>query len=319
MGNCCGTSARQASLDIPYTNYPMAVGAIADGKVYVGIIEHSASAPYWKGAKVFALNITTGKEIWSIASHSPSTFGGNGAITTGFAIADGYLTYLNLYNMQITCIGQGPSKTTVTAPETSIPLGNSVLIQGTVNDISAGTNQKEQAARFPNGVPAVSDASMSAWMEYIYMQKPKPTDATGVKVHLTAIDPNGNYQDLGTATTDINGKYGLSWTPPVEGTYHVTATFESCSSYWGSTDTTYFAVSKTAAPQVTPTPSTVPTATPVVVPTPTQAPTPTAVSPSPSEAPPPASADMTTTYIAIAAAVIIIAVVAAAIVLRRRK
>ncbi len=196
-------------LDIPYTNYPMAVGAIADGKVYVGIIEHSASAPYWKGAKVFALNVTTGKEIWSIASHSPSTYGGNGAITTGFAIADGYLAYLNLYNMQITCIGQGPSKTTVTAPETSIPLGNSVLIQGTVNDISAGTNQKEQAARFPNGVPAVSDESMSAWMEYVYMQKPKPTDATGVKVHLTAIDPNGNYQDLGTATTDVNGKYGI--------------------------------------------------------------------------------------------------------------
>ncbi len=39
-------------------------------------------------------------------------------------------------------------------------------------DISAGTKQAEQAARFPNGVPVVADESMSAWMEYVYMQKP---------------------------------------------------------------------------------------------------------------------------------------------------
>ena len=157
-------------------------------------------------------------------------------------------------------------------------------------------------------------------MAHLYMQKPCPNNVQGVKVHLTAFDPNGNYQDIGTATTDINGKYGLSWTPPVEGTYHVTATFASTNSYWGSSDTTYFVVGKAAtAPQVVPTASPVPTATPVVVPTPTQAPTPTAASPSPSQAPPPAAADMTTTYIAVAAAVVIIAVAAAAIVLRRRK
>jgi outer membrane protein assembly factor BamB len=322
-GNLLWNFSASGGLDIPYSNYPMAVGAIADGKVYVGIIEHSASAPYWKGAKVYALNITTGEEIWSIASHSPSTFGGNGAITTGFAIGDGYLTYLNLYNMQITCIGQGPSETTVTAPDTSTTLGNSVLIQGTVMDIAAGTKQNEQAARFPKGVPAVADKSMSAWMEYVYMQKPKPTDVTGVKVHLAGIDPNGNFQDLGTATTDINGKYGLSWTPPVGGIYHVTATFESCSSYFGSTDTTYFAVSKAVAPQVTPTSPSVPTATPVVIPTPTQAPTSAPVSPSPqvttTPVPPPSNAGIPTTYIIIALIAIIVVVAAAALALRRRK
>jgi hypothetical protein len=301
----------------------MAIGAIADGKVYVGIIEHSASAPYWKGAKVYALNITTGQEIWSIASHSPSTFGGNGAITTGFAVADGYLVYLNLYNMQITCIGRGPTKTTVTAPETSVPLGTSVLVQGSVIDIAAGTQQTEQAGRFPNGVPAVSDASQGAWMEYVYMQKPKPTSVTGVNVKLTAIDPNGNYQNIGTPTTDLNGKYGISWTPPVPGTYHITATFESCAAYYNSYDTTYLTVGEKVAPQVTTTPTItappVPTPTPVVIPTPTQAPTSAPVSPSPTQAPPPAGTDMTTTYIAIAAAIVIVALVAAAVVLKRRK
>jgi hypothetical protein len=52
--------------------------------------------------------------------------------------------------------------------------GNNVLVEGTVIDISAGTKQHVQAARFPHGVPAVSDESMGEWMEYVYMQKPRP-------------------------------------------------------------------------------------------------------------------------------------------------
>ena len=58
------------------------------------------------------------------------------------------------------------------------------MIKGTVTDISAGTKQDQQAARFPNGVPAVSDESQSAWMEYVYMQKPRPTNVTGVTSYL---------------------------------------------------------------------------------------------------------------------------------------
>lgn len=72
---------------------------------------------------------------------------------------------------------------------TAVTAGDSVVIQGTVMDISAGTKQNQQAADFPNGVPAVSDYSMSAWMEYVYMQKPKPANATGVAVSIDAIDP----------------------------------------------------------------------------------------------------------------------------------
>ena len=66
----------------------------------------------------------------------------------------------------------------------------------------AGTKQKEQAARFPNGVPAVSDASMSDWMEYVYMQKPKPTNTTGVEVVFETQDPNGNNYEIGRTTSD---------------------------------------------------------------------------------------------------------------------
>ena len=161
----------------------------------------------------------------------------------------------------------------------------------------------------------MSDASQAKWMEHIYMQKPEPTNAVGVKVHLTAIDPNGNLQDIGNVTSDVKGNYITSWTPPVPGLYKVTAQFEGSESYYGSDAETGFVVSEAASPV----PVGTPTPTPIQTITPTQTPAQTA-SPSPSQAAqPPGSETPTTTYIAIGAAVIIIVAVAAAFALRRRK
>jgi hypothetical protein len=134
-----------------------------------------------------------------------------------------------------------------------------MIIQGTVTDIAAGTAQDEQAARFPTGVACVSDDSMGEWMEYVYMQKTKPTDATGVDVTISAIDPNGNYIILGMATSDTSGLYSFAWqTPDVPGKYTVTATFAGTNGYYGSYATTAVVVSEpeaTATPQATPAPS----------------------------------------------------------------
>ena len=99
---------------------------------------------------------------------------------------------------------------TVDAAPGSITVGSSLVIKGTVTDIAAGTTQDEQAARFPNGVPAVSDASQSAWMEYVYMQKPRPTNVTGVPVELSVVDANGNYRSIGTTTSDADGFFSLT-------------------------------------------------------------------------------------------------------------
>ena len=73
---------------------------------------------------------------------------------------------------------------------------------------------------FPNGVPVVSDASESAWMEYVYMQKPEPTNVIGVPVTLSVIDSNGNQRQIGTATTDASGTFALTWTPDIPGNFH---------------------------------------------------------------------------------------------------
>ena len=107
-----------------------------------------------------------------------------------------------------------------------------MLIQGTVTDQSPGQTCLGIPAA---GTPAISDASMSDWMAYLYMQQPKPTNATGVPVTLSVFDPNNNTYAIGTTTSDVNGHFGLMWTPPVPGYYTITATFAGSNSYYGST------------------------------------------------------------------------------------
>ena len=95
--------------------------------------------------------------------------GGQGTSTS--ILADGTLVYYNYYDNQIYAIAKGPSQTTVTASPKVSTFGDKVLVEGMVTDISVGTQQTEQAARFPNGIAAVSDASQAAWMEYVYMKQ----------------------------------------------------------------------------------------------------------------------------------------------------
>jgi hypothetical protein len=215
----------------------MFFGAICDDKVYVYSSEHSPNTPPYRDELVRCLNATTGQELWKIKSWgSVARFS-----DWGFPIADGQLAYLNVYDMKVYSIGKGPSQTTITAsPKVSV-FGSSVIIEGTVTDIAAGTNQNEQAARFPNGVPAVSDASQSEWMEYVYMQKARPTNTVGVPVTISVVDANGNYREIGSATTS-DGFFTMNWKPDIEGQYTVYASFEGSNSYWPSHAMTSFAV-----------------------------------------------------------------------------
>jgi len=241
-------TATQEGFESPYGNYPIGIGAIADGKIYLGSGEHSPSQPLWRGPVLRCINASNGAELWKMPVYGVSMPSGNAG--DNFAIADGYLLALNAYDNQIYCFGKGPSATTVTVQNDVITKGSSVIIKGTVTDQSAGTKQQEQAARFPNGVPAIADEDQEDWMEYVYMQQPMSKDATGVAVKLTAIDPNGNYQVIGYATTDIAGNFGKSWVPPVPGDYFITAEFEGSASYGSSFDTTYFTVDPAPSPAV---------------------------------------------------------------------
>ncbi|MBT0158630.1 PQQ-binding-like beta-propeller repeat protein [Candidatus Bathyarchaeota archaeon A05DMB-2] len=238
-------------LEISYGHYPIFIDVIADGKVYLGTTEHSPNSPLYKDARYRCINATDGTEIWTLMGW------GTGMDATYDRVADGFFVFLNCYDMQIYCVGKGPSATTVAAsPKVSVQ-GSSVLIEGTVMDIAAGTKQKEQVARFPNGVPAVSDESMNGWMEYVYMQKPRPADIKGVEVTLSVIDSNNNYREIGTTTSDADGFFSYQWTPDIPGKYKVIASFAGSESYWPSHAETAFAVDPApeATPEPTPTPA----------------------------------------------------------------
>ncbi len=241
-----------SGVDTSWGLMPIFVSAIADGKVYAFNNEHSPNSPLYNGYSIYCLNATTGEEIYKMLSWSGQT-GGTGTSTA--VLADGSLVYYNYYDNQLYCISKGATKTTVSAPNLAAASGQSIVISGTVMDISSGTTQTEQAQRFPNGVAAASDASTSSWMEYVYMNQNKPTNFTGVEVILSVVDANGNYRTIGSATTDSSGFYSFNWTPDIAGKYTVVATFAGNNGYYGSSSEAAFAVDEavvTPAPTDTP-------------------------------------------------------------------
>ena len=195
------------------------------------------------------LDAETGEEIWKLSWFN-NWWGGH------VIIGDSIMAGLNAYDGRIYSIGKGPSSTTIEAAPKILVEGDSVLVEGTVMDISPGTAEYALTARFPEGVPAVSDDNMTDWMQYVYMQYPRPTDVMGVDVTISVLDSNGNVYDVATATSDVNGFYSAAFTPPVPGKYVVYATFSGSESYWPSSATT--ALNVETAPQ----PTVAPTATP---------------------------------------------------------
>ncbi|MEJ2244138.1 MAG: PQQ-binding-like beta-propeller repeat protein [Candidatus Bathyarchaeota archaeon] len=227
-----------AGLDTPYGIYELWYNdAIADGKIILS--EGKMYDPPLHPAKTVAINVTTGETIWTLTGWT----GRNCPI-----VADGYVILWNSQDAKIYSIGKGPTTTTVTAGPKVTKLGSSVLIEGSVMDISPGSKQSGVVERFPNGIPVADDAYMDDWMSYVYMQQVCPENFMGVTVHITALDPNNNYQDYGITVTDMNGNFALPFMPEVEGTYWITATFEGSESYWRSQATTYMTVDPAAEP-----------------------------------------------------------------------
>ena len=289
---------------VPYTS-----SAIADQKYYIMTSEHTPTQPRIRGNMLLAIDAISGKGVWKIS----------GAIAP-LAIAEGYLLGASENDGMMYAFGKGKTATTVSIQNDVVARGASVLLKGAVMDQSPA-----QA-----GTPAVSDASMSAWMDYLHMQKPMPTNVKGVPVTLTATAPDGSNINIGTTTSDGYGRFFYAWTPPNVGIYKIQATFAGSESYWSSTEETAVNVgsapSASIAPSATATPAPATTQTPSATTTPAQttSPSPTlspSASPSPTVAPPPSTeaAPSMTLYIVIAAVAVVIVVAAVALILRKRK
>ncbi len=242
----------EAGSDTPYGVWPLWVfsgGSVSGNGVYLVNVGHEYSPPLFRGAQQLALNTTTGELIWKILGFD---------VTNPATIVDGVVTVLNAYDNQLYSYGKGPTQMTVTAPGVGVTTSTPITISGAIVDISAGTKQQAQAANFPNGVPCASDASMSPWMEYVYMQQPFPANATGVPVEIDVLDSNGNYRNIGIATSDLSGKFSFTWTPDIPGDFTVIASFHGSESYYSSYDEAFFTASApapTAVPVATATPS----------------------------------------------------------------
>jgi len=230
-------STGESGYSTPYGIWPLVhVEAVGGGVVFVAG-GHTYSPPMFLGAQVYAINATTGQLVWSGSSFDDS----NGASAL---LADGIFVKPNAYNNDLYAYGQGQSAITVSAPQTAQPVGATVLIQGTVTDQSPGQTCLGIPAA---GTPAISDASMGAWMDYLYNQQPMPNNATGVPVTISVVDSNGNYRQIGTTTSNVYGTYSLAWTPDIAGNYTVIANFAGTQSYYPSSAATAFYANSPAA------------------------------------------------------------------------
>jgi hypothetical protein len=238
-------STGDAGANTPYGVNPLWIignyeGTVADGILYVET-GHDYGPPLFSGAKIYALNATTGVPIWDIL---------NFASGSSLPVTYGYMLSFNAYDNQIYCYGKGQTKTTLTT-ESAINSNTEVQISGTVTDQSPGQTSLGIPAA---GTPAIADPYISRWMEYLYMQSPKPTNATGVPVTLSYVDPNNNYYVIGTTTSDANGQYTYNFKPDIPGTYQIMATFAGSESYFTSSAQTHMTFLSPAAATASPTP-----------------------------------------------------------------
>ncbi len=222
-----------------WNNWPMFIDFFAGEKVYLMHYEHSPQNPMPNGAPYLCLDMNNGSKVWQVPIHT-TNWGGGGVI------GDSTIAVWNSYDGQIYSFGKGKSATTVTGPDIGVPAGSSAIIRGTVTDQSIGAKD----------TPAISDESMDAWMQYLYMQLPRPSNATGVAVSLDSIDPNGNYVHIGDTTSDSSGAYSYRWVPPsdIPGKYTIIATFSGSNAYWASYAETSMSVDPAAQPTAAPTP-----------------------------------------------------------------
>ncbi len=223
----------------------------ADGKLYLENTEHNVFDPQNRGCPFLCLDVETGERVFQIP------YRGSEWSSTPI-IGDSIIAMYNEYDQRIYAMGKGPSATSVSIMTNVVTEGDNVLVQGTVTDISPGTEQYALRARFPHGVPAVADDNMSDWMLYVYNQFARPADVMGVDVVVEVLDPNGNYYEVGTTTSDTTGNFMIDFVPPVPGLYTVIASFAGSKSYYGSFAETFLKVMEAPEPTAAPTPTPAP-------------------------------------------------------------
>jgi hypothetical protein len=219
-------------------NWWLIILFVTDGKVYFGHMVHSNTVPISRGAPFIALDAETGDLVWEIdGAFRQSQWAGLAMI------GDSIIVTPDVYDQQIYAVGKGPSEMTVSVSNPITTAGSTIMISGTVMDVSPGTEQDNLRLRFPNGVPAVGDKSQSEWMLYLYKQFEAPMSVTGIEITAYAWDVERNEKiDIGTVESDSRGTYSIKWTPDREGDYEIWTYFEGTAAFFGDDAKTTIAV-----------------------------------------------------------------------------
>jgi len=224
--------------ETPYTSNDESIYAISSARVIGGLLYvtdgiHTVDQPVQRGQGMICLDANTGEFLWKLS----------GTRMQAGAASEGYLTAASNYDGTMYVLGQGPSKTSISGPQTAVSKGTGVVLTGKVLDQSPAS-----LAKTAGGIACVADESMATWMDYSYLQMPIDgfygnETIKGVTVFLTALNEDTcEYTYIGEAYTDSSGTYSFLWTPEKAGKYTVTATFDGSYAYGASSDTTAIGV-----------------------------------------------------------------------------
>ena len=146
----------------------------------------------------------------------------NGAYSRGFSVADG-IAYGGDLLGTFYAFGKGPTTTEISVTDANIAKGTAMAIYGKIYDES----------------PASPGAPVANSQVKLMAQKAG----------------DSSWSDIGTATTDAQGRFVSQWTPQSEGTFSVMAKFDGSDDYGWSSTTTIVQVNsalQTPAPTTTP-------------------------------------------------------------------
>ena len=149
-----------SSIETIWGRYPSFIGAFADGKVYTYVIEHSPNSPIYKGARFRCINATSGQEIWTLSGFGDAFLHPLTWVWLSVT-ADSHL--FNCYDIKVYSIGKGPSELSVQASPKVIEYGSSVIIEGTMMDIAAGTNRTSRQQDFPRDAMRQTKVQPPGW------------------------------------------------------------------------------------------------------------------------------------------------------------
>jgi len=175
--------------------------AIADGKLYfpsaaLAVTGFPAAGTFPSLAN--CIDAMTGEPIWS---YQVDTSASAPAI-----IVDGKYVF-HSYSDYIWCFGKGPTTTNIEVASTSLTLGQSALISGSVTDMSPFSQQHPE------------------------LQSPVVAEVPIVLSYVNA----GTWTDFATVNTDSAGTFMYNLTPSSIGGYTVVARFEGNDAYdWSS-------------------------------------------------------------------------------------